>query len=319
MNKYLGLVLASIAVVVGSFLIPHTALGITIGPQVSNSGFVDSSGTGTIGWSTILAPFTINNANSASVSTLGSGKITRYIKFVEFNFSIPSNAIIDGITANIVRRSPAADSIRDVVIALTTNSATTTSKADTATFWPTTFESRIYGGSIDNWDRTWTAAEINDPSFGLIVSAENTDDSGHGVQIDGVTLSVDYTLPPEPTLPVLGCIDPTATNFNPLATEDDGSCVLPVIPEPEPDPVSETVIQETQNTNTGGGGSSSGSSRRNLIGSVLGAGNSTGGEVLGAFTSGSFNSSLSQVQLEQLQKMLADLIKLLERWKGQLN
>lgn len=33
--------------------------------------------------------------------------------------------------------------------------------------------------------------------------------------------------PPPPPPPVLGCTDPGATNYDPLATQDDGSCIYP--------------------------------------------------------------------------------------------
>ncbi|WP_324671047.1 hypothetical protein [Hymenobacter sp. GOD-10R] len=47
--------------------------------------------------------------------------------------------------------------------------------------------------------------------------------------------TVDCQAPPPET--VRGCTNPAATNYNPLATEDDGSCVLPPPPpDPEPSP-----------------------------------------------------------------------------------
>jgi hypothetical protein len=50
----------------------------------------------------------------------------------------------------------------------------------------------------------------------------------------------DPTPDPDPTpTPVLGCMDILATNYNPDATEDDGSCIAPdpePTPEPTPDP-----------------------------------------------------------------------------------
>lgn len=46
----------------------------------------------------------------------------------------------------------------------------------------------------------------------------------------------DFSFPPktpeEPPPPVLGCMDPLATNYNPLATQNDGSCVYPPPPCP---------------------------------------------------------------------------------------
>ena len=44
-----------------------------------------------------------------------------------------------------------------------------------------------------------------------------------------------FSFPPkttEPPPPVLGCMDPLATNYNPLATQNDGSCIYPPPPCP---------------------------------------------------------------------------------------
>lgn len=35
--------------------------------------------------------------------------------------------------------------------------------------------------------------------------------------------------PPPPPMPVPGCMNPSATNYNPSATVDNGSCILPVV------------------------------------------------------------------------------------------
>lgn len=45
-----------------------------------------------------------------------------------------------------------------------------------------------------------------------------------------------------PPPPVFGCTDPKATNFNPLATVDDGSCTYPPPPPPPPPPCVATTF-----------------------------------------------------------------------------
>lgn len=52
----------------------------------------------------------------------------------------------------------------------------------------------------------------------------------------------EVVLPPPP-VPVLGCMDQTATNYNPLATEDDGSCEFTEEPPTEQPPVEEPPVE----------------------------------------------------------------------------
>lgn len=48
----------------------------------------------------------------------------------------------------------------------------------------------------------------------------------------GFFRTLQVTLVDPVLVPVRGCMDPTATNYNPLAVEDDGSCVFPLPPAP---------------------------------------------------------------------------------------
>jgi hypothetical protein len=64
---------------------------------------------------------------------------------------------------------------------------------------------------------------------------------GHGDYIVTTQAEIDFCLNGNDTPPVLGCMNPAATNYNPSATLDDGSCVLP-------DP----VCEDPNATNVGG-------------------------------------------------------------------
>src|ERR1035437_6378508 len=166
-NNYFGFVLIAVFVL-GGFFAPNFAQADAVGPNNPATAVNDSStGAGTISWSSIISPVVIDGASSASIS-LGTttGTMSKYIKFSNFNFSIPSNVNINGITVNLVRRATQEDSIKDAVVELVTSGATTTSKADTTIFWPESFTSKQYGNNIDTWGRVWTATEINNSSFG---------------------------------------------------------------------------------------------------------------------------------------------------------
>ena len=75
-------------------------------------------------------------------------------------------------------------------------------KADASTRWPTSDGVATYGGPSSLWDEgeigfsTWTASDINNTNFGVVIAASITDASEEGLvvaSIDHVQMTVTYT------------------------------------------------------------------------------------------------------------------------------
>lgn len=81
------------------FVLPaHFAQATTVGPN-SPTGGADDSSVGTITWSN---PTRIVSSNdSYATAGLDDNQISHYLKATNFGFSIPSGAVINGITAEI--------------------------------------------------------------------------------------------------------------------------------------------------------------------------------------------------------------------------
>ncbi len=144
--------------------------------------------------------------HDAKLHSFKHGETSNYLKASGFGFVIPSNATIKGITATIERQSSGSN-IYDNEVRLVTSAsgavATSSDKAKTSS-WPTGSDSSMsYGASTDTWSTSWTPAQINDASFGLILSVRN-DDGSHNrdLYVDTITLAVTYTVPTTGTITV---------------------------------------------------------------------------------------------------------------------
>ena len=135
-----------------------------------SSGYDDSS-YGTFSWSDV-SYITASDTNYAT-SNIGDGS-THYLKATGFDFSsVPDTATIDGIQVEIQRyKSGNGGDIKDAVVQLLKAGSTVgNSKADTVNAWPTTDTWKTYGGSSDLWGTTWTASDIKNSNFGVVLSA----------------------------------------------------------------------------------------------------------------------------------------------------
>lgn len=155
------------------------------------------------------------------------GDESNLLKMQDFKFDIPSNFYPEGIKVQVKKRArmesagdPPTSSVSDVTVSLidpATGAAVGDNKA-TVDFWPVvttdgSYSGTVlpldppgydavaddighrsagyteYGGEDDLWGKNWTAAELNDPDFGVLLSCENTGPVG---PFDGVEAYVDH-------------------------------------------------------------------------------------------------------------------------------
>lgn len=137
----------------------------------------------------------VNDAsNASSATTLNSTRVTNYLKASNFGFSIPTGATIVGIQVEVekTRGSSGSGSIFDSQVRMIKADGTLAAqnKAQTSTAWPSTATYTSY--TTDLWGEKWTPADINDPDFGVAISATGSTGGSRTANIDHVRISVTY-------------------------------------------------------------------------------------------------------------------------------
>jgi hypothetical protein len=115
---------------------------------------------------------------------------TREFRFCNYGFNIPSNAIIDSFTVHIYEGASANNAVKDTVIQLMKNHTPVGNnyaypypwQVNQGVYYPT----GLYG-------TTWTAQEVNDPGFGLIIRAKNVSADTVSAFISGSHIDIYYT------------------------------------------------------------------------------------------------------------------------------
>ncbi len=180
----------------------HTAEAATTGAVFPTSGTgVSESPWSDNDWVTPTNIYADDGATAnVTASQYDSGDQTTVLKATGFDFSsIPDGSTINGITVrvNAFYRSGNGSGSLDLCQLLNASGAKVgTNLCSTPTALTTTNSTVITkGGSSNLWGNTLTASWIKDPDFGIalgvLATAANAD-----VDVDYVTIEVDYTLPP---------------------------------------------------------------------------------------------------------------------------
>ncbi|MCX6224217.1 MAG: hypothetical protein NTV01_05625 [Bacteroidia bacterium] len=170
------------------------SFGQTAGPNNAGTG-TNVTGIGNIAWTN---PGNITTTGTPYATAGLANNTSNYLQGTGYGFSIPSPSTILGITVTINRQTSGTISplIRDNRISLLKSGAIqTTNYAVTGTNWPTTMGPAIYGGIADLWGTTWTASEINDPNFGVVLAVTTTNTTSRTATVDYIQITITYSCP----------------------------------------------------------------------------------------------------------------------------
>lgn len=135
-------------------------------------------------WQNVSNAF-FNDGEYASVK-LSSGNVSDTMEISNFNFKLPADAIIEGVTVTI-KKGAIGQGITDNMVKLICNGSVCGANYATADEWLADPKVVTYGGNNDTWGLNMTASEINSYSFGVALCVSSTMFS-----LDSVTANVDY-------------------------------------------------------------------------------------------------------------------------------
>ncbi|MFZ4680709.1 MAG: hypothetical protein ACOYLP_11130, partial [Flavobacterium sp.] len=195
------------------------------GPNNAGIG-ANLTGSGSTTWSN---PGNITAVGSpyATVAPAQQGA-SNYLMATNYGFSIPANAIINGIQLTISRSSTQSVGTgnRDDQVRLVKNNNLQATDKSSNDVYPTSLQSRTYGSGTDLWGTTWTAADINNSGFGAVLSVFNTRVFGSATAtVDFMQITVTYTIPGSfewYTVSSGGTAIGSGANFNPVGVANSG-------------------------------------------------------------------------------------------------
>jgi len=172
---------------------PSLVLAASSGPN-NGGAFANDNTVGTIDWSN---PSSANiSDDSYATASLGSSAVTHYLKATGFGFSIAAGATINGIQVDVERNGDSGNKILDNSVRLVKGGTISGDEKAKLGTWPNPPDQYItYGNSTDLWGLNWTYSDINNASFGFVISAKHDDTGGtKTASVDCIRITVYYTI-----------------------------------------------------------------------------------------------------------------------------
>lgn len=170
----------------------------TAGPSSPTAAAQDANGTLLPIWGNLVGIQGSGNGKAFQTVTHNTSGTSNGLYGTGFGFSIPAGATINGITFSFDRLRSATPSFVGNTNAVFLLKAGTVagSQHGPGSNWTTVSTTETWGSSSDLWGSTWAASDINDPNFGVLVSAaaSNSNPAATGtLSVSNYVLTVTYT------------------------------------------------------------------------------------------------------------------------------
>ncbi len=174
----------------------------TAGPNSPGTTENDSS-TGRVVWIN-LDNDRASDDRYAATEGMNNGDVTVYLKATDFSFSIPKDAIIDGISVNVEKKASDA-SFFDNAVRIVKDGTIGEKDGSIGDAWSTRDDTITYGSASDLWGEKWTYKDINSKKFGFAISVKKDGESvirRPSPYIDWINITVTYHKPILPTVTI---------------------------------------------------------------------------------------------------------------------
>jgi hypothetical protein len=115
------------------------------------------------------------------------------LEVTQFHVALPAGAVVRGIVFD-VDKSADDDQAADESVRVLKGGAATGTDHKAAGTWPTTYTETPYGGPLDLWGATWTAADVQSNDFGIAITPQYLSQAGNDhADIDSVSVTVFYS------------------------------------------------------------------------------------------------------------------------------
>lgn len=154
--------------------------------KIAGTG-ADDATVGSITWSN-TSNITLADDTYATAAVTEDAT-SHYLKATNFGFAIPTWETINGIIVEIEQKSSGSGLTENSIKIVKGGTISGNEKSTSATI-STTEKYVTYGGVADLWGLTWTPADINDSTFGVVFASHKTGPGTVTTSVDTVRITI---------------------------------------------------------------------------------------------------------------------------------
>lgn len=131
--------------------------------------------------------------NAYATCNLGALQYSHSLVATNLGFAIPVDATIDGISVTVEGKTSVAFALVISNALLQLSGGDRGSDLEPSSYLPTSDGNVVIGGASQMWGTTWTPAQVNDTTFGVLLIVHNESLGAALASIDDIIITVHYT------------------------------------------------------------------------------------------------------------------------------